>query len=127
MIIVDGPPAGATVEAELGGLMEIWAEGLGDTLSPGLMEDKGAASAVLAPDDGQICWFAIELMRGSVPAETSRALARAGFACNRTLSWATIAGPGGWCLCCPTTASRVSVSMCAIPTGVSVRQGPRLR
>lgn len=101
--------------------MEIWAEGLGDTLSPGLMEDKGAASAVLAPDDGQICWFAIELMRGSVPAETSRALARAGFACNRTLSWATIAGR------LVPLLPDYSVTRCSIPTGASVRQGPRLR
>ncbi|MGY2491006.1 hypothetical protein [Cupriavidus sp. CP313] len=82
MIIVDGPPSGATVEAGLGGLMEIWAEGLGDTLGPGLMEDKGPASAVLAADDGQIKVrrFAIEPMPGGVPTETLRALARAGFA-----------------------------------------------
>jgi len=82
VIIVDGPPSGASVEAGLGGLMEIWAEGLGDTLSPGLAEDKGPASAILAPDDEQIKvrWFAIEPMPGGVPAETLRSLARAGFA-----------------------------------------------
>jgi len=82
VIIVDGPPSGASVEAGLGGLMEIWAEGLGDSLRSGLPEDKGPTSAVLAPDDGQIKvrWFAIEPMPGGIPAETLRVLARAGFA-----------------------------------------------
>lgn len=82
VIIVDGPPSGASVEAGLGGLMEIWAEGLGDSLSPGLPEDKGPASAILAPDEGEIKvrWFAIEPMPAGIPAETLRTLARAGFA-----------------------------------------------
>jgi hypothetical protein len=82
VIIVDGPPSGASVEAGLGGLMEIWAEGLGDSLDPALREDKGPAAAILPPDDSQIKvrWYVIEPMPTGVPADRLRALARAGFA-----------------------------------------------
>lgn len=82
LIVVDGPPSGELGAPGLGGLYEIWHEGLTQALDAKDTRDRGERTPVLSPGEGKVKvrWFVIEPAPEGAPPELMKAAARERFA-----------------------------------------------
>jgi hypothetical protein len=82
VIVIDAPPSGEIGEPGLGGLYEIWHEGLAEALDPNDRRDRGEKEPALSPARGnvKVRWFVIEPPPPEAPPEAIKQGARARFA-----------------------------------------------
>ncbi len=82
VVIVEGPPAGAFGDPNLGGLFEIWHETVAGAFDKHDTADRGEAKPTLAPAAGRVKvrWFAIAPAPEGVPPEAIKQVARQRFA-----------------------------------------------
>lgn len=82
LVMVDGPPSGEIGAPGLGGLYEIWCEALGETLDPNDARDRGEATPILSPANGnvKVRWFVVEPPPEGIAPEAIKAAACERFA-----------------------------------------------
>lgn len=82
VVIVDGPPSGASGTPDTGGLFEIWQDGIAGALEPKRHDDLGPLKSLLSPESGcvKVRWFVIHPLDPGTPQEVANARARERFA-----------------------------------------------
>ncbi len=79
LVIIDGPPSGASGDPKLGGLFDIWHEAIGGGFDKTDARDLGETKPILSPGDGKVKvrWFVLSPTPEDAPPELIKQLARA--------------------------------------------------